>query len=340
MKEELIVSGRMNPGIDPVLHVWGWEIAVYLFLGGLAAGLLIFASFNSLRRGHKKYPTAISIAPLIVPFLLIFGLLALFIDLRHKLYFWQLYTTIRLQSPMSWGAWTLMAVTPSSVVWACVHLKKVFPIINFESKTAKILRIFILPAKEGHGHIANWHWKYHWMNRIENWFFANMRVLSWLMLIYAVLLGIYTGILLSAFNARPLWNTSILGPLFLTSGLSAAAATIILMSKNHEERRVFSVIDIVMIGIEIFLIIHMFMGFLASTQVQIMAAQLFLGGQYTIIFWIFVVFLGLILPGFLEILELNGYKIPVVIPAILVLVGGLILRFVIVYAGQVSRYLY
>ena len=27
--------------IDPQLHIWGWEIPVYLFLGGMAAGLMI-----------------------------------------------------------------------------------------------------------------------------------------------------------------------------------------------------------------------------------------------------------------------------------------------------------
>jgi formate-dependent nitrite reductase membrane component NrfD len=95
-----------------------------------------------------------------------------------------------------------------------------------------------------------------------------------------------------------------------------------------------------LIGIEIFLIIHMFMGFLASTQVQIDAAELFLGGSYTASFWVLVVGLGLILPAVLEILELRKYKIPVFIPAALVLFGGLMLRFIIAFAGQESRWLY
>ena len=42
---------------------------------------------------------------------------------------------------------------------------------------------------------------------------------------FGIALGIYTGILLSAMVARPLWNSAILGPLFLFSGLSAAAMT-------------------------------------------------------------------------------------------------------------------
>ena len=160
------------------------------------------------------------------------------------------------------------------------------------------------------------------------------------MIVFAVILGIYTGILLSAFNARPLWNTSILGPLFLVSGLSAGAAMIMLMSKNPLERRRFSQIDIGLITIELFLIIHMFMGFNASTQVQIEAAALFLGGPYTLPFWIFAVFLGMVLPGVLEIWELKGKHVPVVIPAVLILAGNISLRFIIVYAGQASRYLY
>jgi len=160
------------------------------------------------------------------------------------------------------------------------------------------------------------------------------------MAIYAVILGIYTGILLSAFNARPLWNTSILGPLFLVSGMSTGAALIIMLSKNHKERKIMGRLDILLIVIELFFIIHLFMGFLAGPEVQVNAANLFLGGKFTAPFFTFVVILGLIFPAVLEILELKGYKVPIILPAILVLVGGLIFRFLIVEAGQITRYLY
>jgi formate-dependent nitrite reductase membrane component NrfD len=82
------------------------------------------------------------------------------------------------------------------------------------------------------------------------------------------------------------------------------------------------------------------MGALAGTQVHIEAAKLFLGGPYTTSFWIFVVVLGLIIPAFLEILELRKYKIPSMLSALLVIAGGLILRFIVVDAGQASRWLY
>ncbi len=313
MKEELIVSGRMNQLVDPHLHIWGWQISLYLFLGGMAAGILAVAALYYIRGREKDYRTAVRITPFLAPVLLIIGLIALLIDLRHKLYFWQLYTHIRLQSPMSWGAWTLMVITPVSFIWCALHIKELFP---------------------------KWDWKFQWLYDLEAFLNKYKKTLAWIMLIYAIVLGIYTGILLSAFNARPLWNTSILGPLFLASGLSAGAAATLVLSKDKKERKQFSRIDLVLIGIELFLIIHMFMGFLASTQVQIEAAKMFLGGPYTMSFWIFVVILGMLLPAALEIMELGKFHIPVKIPAFLVIFGSLMLRFVIVYAGQMSRWLY
>ena len=112
------------------------------------------------------------------------------------------------------------------------------------------------------------------------------------------------------------------------------------MSQDHAERTLFSKLDLILIGIELFFIIHLFMGFLASTEVQINAAQLFLGGEFTVSFWVFVVIMGLIFPAFLEILELRGFKVPVFIPAGLILFGGLMFRIIMVEAGQVTRYLY
>jgi protein NrfD len=313
MKEELIVSGRMNAMIDPHLNIWHWQISLYLFLGGMAAGILAIAALYFIRGRENDYRTAVRVTPFLAPILLVIGLIALFADLRHKLFFWQLYVNIKLQSPMSWGAWVLMVITPVSFIWCALHIKDIFP---------------------------GWDWKYKFLYNLEAFFNRYKKVLAWVMLIYAIILGIYTGILLSAFNARPLWNTSILGPLFLTSGLSAGAASTLILSKNKMERKQFARIDLVLIGIELFLIIHMFMGFLASTQVQIEAAHLFLGGPYTMSFWIFVVILGMLVPAMLEFMELGRYHIPAVLPAVLVIFGSLMLRFIIVYAGQVSRWLY
>ena len=40
---------RANHLVDPTLHVWAWQIPLYLFLGGLVAGLTVAATLLSLR---------------------------------------------------------------------------------------------------------------------------------------------------------------------------------------------------------------------------------------------------------------------------------------------------
>ena len=316
MKEELIISGRNLPNIDPHLHLWHWPISLYLFLGGLAAGILFFAAVVTLFGKEEKFQGAVKWATIIPPIALSVGLLALLYDLTHLLYSWRLYMTFRITSPMSWGAWVLMLVTPLSFAWTFSYFKEFFPNLKW---------------KEGILSYANW---------VIDFINDNKKIMAWILVPSTIILGIYTGILLSAFNARPLWNNSILGPLFLTSGLSTGAAAIIMLSKSHDERRLFSMIDLVLIAIELFLITHMIMGMMAGSQVQIEASQLLLGGEFTVTFWVFVVLLGLTFPAILEIFELIGFKVPAIVPAALVIMGGLVFRFVMVDAGQLTRYLY
>ncbi|MCF7825025.1 MAG: polysulfide reductase NrfD [Candidatus Marinimicrobia bacterium] len=313
MIEEIITSGRMNPEIDPILHVWGWEIPFYLFLGGISAGILIFSAYFTLRNRQDELPVAVKWMPLAVPFLIGIGLIALLLDLSHVLYFWQLFTNIRWESPMSWGAWTLAIIMPLSIAWIATWIEDIFP---------------------------NWDWKFDEAKAVVNWLKDQRRIMAQVLILLSVILGMYTGILLSAFNARPFWNTSILGPLFLTSGLSASAALVSYFSKTAVEKRLFTRIDIILIAIELFMIIHLFMGHLAGTQVHIQAAKMFLGGPFTVPFWVFVVGLGLILPVILEVLELKHKFVPAIVPVVLIVTGNIMLRFIVVNAGQASRWLY
>ncbi len=319
MQEEIFVSGRHIPNIDPYLQIWHWQISLYLFLGGLAAGVLFFAALFYLLKKEDEMPATVKYATIIAPIALIVGLAALFFDLSHKLYFWQLYTTIRLESPMSWGAWVLLIITPLSILWVFSYYRETYP--KLEAK----LKIFE---------------KLKFLEPFEKFLIKNRKKMAIALIPLSLILGIYTGILLSAFNARPLWNNAILGPLFLTSGLSTGAAGILLFSKNHFERKLVSKIDLALIFIELALIVHMFMGMYAGSQVQLEAMQILLSGSYTVMFFVFVIILGLLVPFILELTEIIGFKVPVIAPAILILIGGLIFRIVMVNAGQLTRYLY
>jgi len=313
MQEEIFISGRNIPHIDPSLEVWHFPISLYLFLGGMAAGIIFFASLFTILRKEKEVPTTVKGAMVVAVIAIIIGLLALLYDLTHLLYVWQLYMTVRIESPMSWGAWVLLIVTLLSFLWVFSYSTEMFP---------------------------RWNWKFDFLKNFQAYLIRNRRTLAMILLPLSVILGIYTGILLSAFNARPLWNTSILGPLFLASGLSTGAAAIILFSKNHLERRLLSKIDLALIALELGLIIHFLMSMYAGSAVQLEALDLLVGGEFTVMFFVFVVILGLIFPAILEGIELMGYKVPVIIPALLILMGGLIFRMVMVEAGQITRYLY
>jgi formate-dependent nitrite reductase membrane component NrfD len=313
MQEELFISGRDIPNIDPYLQIWHWPISVYLFLGGLAAGIIFFSSVVTVLGKEKEYVGAVKYATLVPPVALSLGLLALVYDLTHPLYTYQLYTTIRLESPMSWGAWVLLITTPLTFMWVLTYYSE------FVKNSSKRIGFLV---------------------KIEEFLVPYRKQMAYALIPLSIILGVYTGILLSAFNARPLWNNAILGPLFLTSGLSTGAATIILLAKSSAERHLFTRIDLALIVLELGLIVHMIMGMHAGSQVQLEAMQLLVGGEFTLMFFGFVIILGLLVPASIELMEILGKKVPAAVPAMLILLGGLIFRFVMVEAGQITRYLY
>lgn len=330
MHEELYVSGRHLAHIDPHLEIWGAPIAIYLFIGGLAAGLILFANLFYLRGKEKEFTMTVKVSTLIPPIIIIIGLMLLIYDLHHKLYFWQLFLHFRISSPMSWGAWTLSIIMIPAIFWPLMYLDDIIEYLKERNPKCKITGVLIWA-----NNIAK---KIKILQFLIDLARKNQKMMAYVSIVLATVLGVYTGILLSAFNARPLWNSAILGPLFLTSGISTAAALLMWLSNNPKERKLFSKIDLLLIAVELFLIVHMFMGMKAGTETQYETAMMFLGGSYTVVFWIGVVAMGLVLPAFLEILELNHLKVPTWLPAILVLSGGLIFRFIMVYAGQASSY--
>ncbi len=330
MKEYLIVSGRHIDILYPHLHVWGFGIPLYLFIGGLAAGILIFATLFYLMGKDEEYPVTVKVATVIPPIIIALGLLFLIGDLRHKAYFWQLLTHIRLQSPMNWGAWTLTIVFFLSLLWP---LSFTDDLIEFFDKRGR----------------KKWLGFFQWVKRLmENvkilgkiveGFAKHRRLWAIVTLIFSIVLGIYTGILLSTMNARPLWNTPILGILFLTSGVSTATAAIMWISNNHKERHLYTKIDFYLIILEMYLIFQMFFNMIQGPEIQVQTAQMFFGGDFTAVFWTVFVGMGLVLPWILEILELKGFTVPVAVPAFLILLGGLIFRIIMVYAGEISSFM-
>jgi formate-dependent nitrite reductase membrane component NrfD len=164
------------------------------------------------------------------------------------------------------------------------------------------------------------------------WFIAVANV------VLGVALGIYTGVLLSAMVARPFWNSAILGPLFLASGLSSAAAFTHLVARHVDERVLLAKSDNVFLAIELFLIALFLVGLLGASGAHAEAARLVLGGPFTASFWVFVVGLGIVVPLVIQTLAVTHRIQHTPLAPIFVLGGGLALRFVFVMAGLASQW--
>jgi formate-dependent nitrite reductase membrane component NrfD len=165
----------------------------------------------------------------------------------------------------------------------------------------------------------------------------------------------YTGVLLGAIPARPMWNTPMIAQLFLMSAMSSGVATVLLVASLmrthhlHSERHFLVSFDAMLIVLEILMVIPFFLHQSLSTWSSAQSLNFIMGGPYTLTFWGGVVLLGLLIP-----LAIEGFELfPVIwqeqavkysrlwggLSAALVLVGGFALRYVFVYAGQVSHFL-
>jgi protein NrfD len=121
----------------------------------------------------------------------------------------------------------------------------------------------------------------------------NTRGIAVANIVLGVALGIYTGVLLGALGARPLWNSPLLGPLFLVSGVSAGAAFMLLWPLHRSERALLGRADVPLITLELALIgLWLIRPADRRRRVTGRGATLILGGPYTAAFWTLVIVLG------------------------------------------------
>ena len=310
MTPELFIT-RHNELIDPFVRVWSWQIPVYLFLGGWVAGNMLLTGYFMLGGRHSRRSPLLSALPGVSLVLLSLGMLALFLDLEHKRFVWRLYTTFQWTSPMSWGSWILLLVYPVLVLTWLVRPPTVLEDL---SQTVERITTTLQGRRD------------------------TVRIIGITSMVLGVALGVYTGILLSSLGARPLWNSGVLGVLFLASGVSAAAAFGHLVTRSPDERALTVRIDNVVLASELGILALFLMGLLAGSAPQVEAAMLFLGGPYTAPFWVLVIGLGIVIPLIIQLLAARHLIQHTPIAPIMVMAGGLALRWVLVAAGQFSHW--
>lgn len=310
---------------------WGFLIVNYLFLGGLSAGLFFvsaLATFLYKIEAPSPYTRIARLGALLAPWPVMIGCGLLVFDLGRWYHFYKLFLHLRLASPMSIGTWLL-------VFFNLVALVNCYAWLTESQRNALFARI---PRRLSALRRFNCD--------IDHW----RRYLALAGLPISIGVGIYTGVLLGAVQSRPFWNTNLVAQLFLFSGLSTGCAALILGLARHEqsaqELRLLYGLDICFMVLEFFIVVpYLIHGELSVRAVQD-SLKLILGGPFTLLFWVFFLGLGLLAPLVIEVAELVPvivsnrefhYRRPIVAgTALLILVGGFLLRYIFVFAGQMS----
>ncbi|MEI7216556.1 cytochrome c nitrite reductase subunit NrfD [Pectobacterium carotovorum] len=318
----------MTPVSSSAFHfaslVWDWPIAIYLFLVGISAGLVTLSVL--LRRYHPEQATADSTLMrttlILAPCTIILGLLILVFHLTRPWTFWKLMFHYSFTSVMSVGVMLFQVYMAALAVW----------LVNIFSEQVIVLQQRWLP-------------KLIMLPKVLGWLAPMQKSLDIVMLLLAVMLGAYTGFLLSALKTYPLLNNPILPALFLFSGVSSGAAVALIAmacryrrNPHSEEAHFVHRVETPVVWLEIFLLFAFFIGLALGDDGKQRALVAAVGGGFWAVwFWLGVVGIGLVIPLLLKSWA-NRQHSPYGVLAVcgMSLVGVLLLRFFILYAGQLT----
>lgn len=277
------------------MHAMTWEWPIWVYL--FVAGVAgggFFAAFLVNLFTGGKREDLLKIATWIGVPLVGIGVLLLILDLGNQLYFWHLMVRFYPGSAMSVGTWIL-------TFWAIIGA---ILLVLWLAKSEVPVFVLLRPLV------------------------PLIKILTWINFVLSVLLISYTGVLLSTTN-RGLWATVLLPVLFVVSAISTGWAATLLVAAllrrevPHEVGRAGAILSV----LEVLALI----AFLVAAPATILVS-----GSLSLWFWIGVVVIGLIVPFGLEVWSLRGQGATglVLVSALCVLLGGMVLRAVVVIGGQ------
>ncbi|CAB1128557.1 Polysulfide reductase chain C [Candidatus Hydrogenisulfobacillus filiaventi] len=301
--------------------VWGWPIAIYLYLGGLGGGSAVLAYLTAARMGRSteigKRIEQFGMAAGFV--LLAVGTVLLVFDLDDP---WHLMYI--LGNPRSWIFWGVILIS-------------LFLILS-----ALYLAGVILPSRI----------QAKWVGAIS----ARLGTWSAGAAVTGLLVALYTGFLVSMAPAIGFWNTPTLPLLFVVSALSTGAALLMLGFSRPGEGALaaravqfWEQLDIALIGLELLILLAFFNYFRDAAESARTSARFLLKSPG---FLVGFVLAGLVVPWFMEILawrkhnstNIEGHSSGelvqsqsvswgIILASALVLLGGLLLRYYVMKAG-------
>lgn len=287
---------------------WGWEIIVYFFLGGIAGGSYLVATladFFALKRDEQlvragRYLSFVAI--LASPIFLI-------MDLGRPERFHHMLRILKFRSAMSLGSWGITFFGLCCGLTAAYQMAK-DGLLNWFPLLARTTKALPIKAIETIGAM------------------------------FGLFVASYTGVLLSS-TAVPIWGRAkrLLGPLFLTSGLStglSALSLILALGRSKKRQDTLERLDraeMVTTATEL--------GLIAALVPTLgpLSKPLFKGKTGTL-FTIGTIAAGLLSPLLLKLgWRLNKQAPPrslFIGTSLLTLIGGAIMRAVWILVGRIS----
>jgi formate-dependent nitrite reductase membrane component NrfD len=292
----------MPPDFDPSYQVpnWGWWIVLYFFTGGVTGGVYFAAGWLDVF-GARSDRAAMRTGQLLAFPLLILCAVFLTVDLGQPLRFWHmLFESENFPTPI---------FKPYSPMSFGTGLLALFGLIAFIS--------FI----DALGHNR-------WVHRPGS---AFGRIVSFLGAVAGLALASYTGVVLNVTNV-PVWvNSPWISALFLFSGVSTGIAALLLLARRVPRSTVekLSEADNYMMLFEL-IVLMVFLVTLGAVGIR------FIFGGPILALFVFVILLGLLAPLALHWRPglVGGTRGAVIISALLVLIGGFVLRWAVLAGPQ------
>lgn len=294
---------------------WGWEPAVYLFLGGLAGGTFLVSAIVRFLTGDRFQKLSVA-SPWISLVALAVGLILLVVEVEKPLQAMMMWKSfVNFSSWMTIGAWLLFAAAILFFVNSLFSTPKIADAICGAIKPLDGVREGIVKVTLALGALCG------------------------------LAVAVYTGILLGAAGSVPLWSSPIIPVLFTVSALDAGASVVLacLIADGDVAKRVSRNLSIVVAGLVILeaLVLAALLTTLSGSSLgATLSVDLLLSGQLSAYFWGLLVVVGLAVPFVLTVVELTGvvkgHKVGLALHAIAIacaLVGGMTLRALVVAAG-------
>lgn len=298
---------------------WGWPIAVYLLLAGIAGGALVVALMIRYYKKQKEDTPLLKAASLVSFITISIGMVFLVGDLERPLYFWKILINYNMLSVMSIGVIAISVYIPLAMVMCCYVFEK--EILTFCPNSLKDYFIVVMKILK-----------------------AMRPLIEFLTIFAAIILLAYTGFLISVLVRFPILNTAILPALFVASGLSAGTAAASMVASllfkedtHSSDLKTLHTLEWPIMATEMMFIIMLFVSLLVGNEFQKTTLSAFTNGAFSSLFWVGVVGIGFMVPLLLNFAlgkKVASSHVVFYCSCAASIIGVLCLRIFIIYAGQ------